>query len=86
MLKLVVNEFNSLNNKNRFITFSILTVSLIFSFISGVIFTFKDFQNVTMFNIGFESLQIAILLFMEGVAIGILLNLIDKKKLKNSKF
>ena len=82
MLKLIINEVNNLNNRNRFITFSILAASLAFSLISAVLFTYKDFQNVTMFNIGFESLQISILLFIEGVTIGILLNLIDKKKIK----
>ena len=83
MLKLIIKEFNNLNSKNKFITFAILTASLVFSLMSGVIFTYKDFQNVSMFNIGFESLQISILLFIEGVTIGILLNLIDKKKIKN---
>lgn len=80
MVKLVISELGSLNKVNKLITFSILSISLIFTLISGVIFAVKDLQTVYTYYFAFDMFQASILLFIEGIAIGVLLNLISKRK------
>ncbi len=80
MFNLVISELASLNKTNKLITFSILSISLIFSLIAGTIFAIKELQTVYTYYIAFDMFQASILLFIEGIAIGVLLNLISKRK------
>ena len=85
MFKLVLTELNNLSKTNKKIIFSILSFSLILTIISGTIFAIKDLQTVYTYNLAFDMFQAAIVLFLEGITIGILLNLISKRKTQITK-
>ena len=80
MIKLVLNELSNLSKQNKLITFSILSISLIFTIIAGVIFGVKELQTVYTYYLALDMFQTATVLFLEGIAIGVLLNLIAKRK------
>ena len=80
MIKLVMNELANLSKPNKLITFSILSISLIFTIISGVIFGVKQLQTVYTYYLALDMFQTATVLFLEGITIGVLLNLIAKRK------
>lgn len=80
MIKLVLNELSNLSKPNKLITFSILSISLIFTIIAGVIFGVKQLQTVYTYYLALDMFQTATVLFLEGITIGVLLNLIAKRK------
>lgn len=80
MIKLVINELSNLSKPNKLITFSILYISLIFTIIAGVIFGVKELQTVYTYYLALNMFQTATILFLEGITIGVLLNLIAKRK------
>lgn len=80
MIKLVMNELANLSKPNKLITFSILSISLIFTIIAGVIFGVKQLQTVYTYYLALDMFQTATVLFLEGITIGVLLNLIAKRK------
>lgn len=82
MFHLIISELTNLNKTNRLITFSILSISLVFTLIAGVIFGVKELQTVYTYYMAIDMMQASILLFIEGITIGVLLNLISKKKAK----
>ncbi len=80
MFKSVLTEISSLNKNSKLITYLILSISLVFCFISGNIFVNKSLQTVDTYNLAIELYQTSIMLFLQGITIGILLNIIDKRK------
>ena len=80
MIKLVMNELANLSKPNKIVTFSILSISLIFTIIAGVIFGVKQLQTVYTYYLALDMFQTATVLFLEGITIGVLLNLIAKRK------
>lgn len=80
MIKLVMNELATLSKTNKIVTFSILSISLIFTIIAGVIFGVKQLQTVYTYYLALDMFQTATVLFLEAIAIGVLLNLIAKRQ------
>ena len=63
-----------------FSNISILSISLVFTIIAGVIFGVKQLQTVYTYYLALDMFQTATVLFLEGITIGVLLNLIAKRK------
>ena len=63
MFKSVLTEISSLNKNSKLITYLILSISLVFCFISGNIFVNKSLQTVDTYNLAIELYQTSIMLF-----------------------
>ena len=82
MFKLVLNELNSLNKPSKIVTYSILTVSFVFSIIALYIGINKSILTLDTYYTAFELCKSASLLFLEAITIGVLMNLTQKRKEK----
>lgn len=85
MFKLILSELANLSKTNKIVMFSILTISSILTLIAGTIFAVKDLQTVYTYNLAFDMFQASTVLFLEGITIGVLLNLISKKNIEAKK-
>lgn len=82
MFKLVLDELNSLNKSSKIVTYSFLAVSFVFTIIALFIGVNKSILTLDTYYTAFELCKSATLLFFEAITIGVLMNLIQKRKEK----